>query len=474
MRRPSLILPLLTLALFVSAGSASAAQCPEGLVCQDVTVPLDRTGEVPGTIDLPVVAEPGNGPLLLFLGGGPGQGMADQATGVINYLGPLAPGRRLAVLDQRGTGRVALRCPSIQFAALSDLTVPKPGSIEACGRKLGQTRGLYTTTATVDDLDAVREALGAEKMAIWGVSYGTYVAERYARAYPDQTSGLLLDSVVTQKNVEPFFTAGMKRSRVTLRQLCGMGVCRGLGDPVTNLSRLVRRSNNRWITGRVSPEPGKPRAKVRLNGAALYDMLVGLSSFDPPGFARFPKAVHQALKGSPAPLLRLALQTRQAGATSSYESLSWGAHTAALCGDVNTWPWGGADAPLAGRKAKVLAAARRIPARKFLPFDRQTGMGNGALVTCQRWQQTAVEPPPEPGPLPAVPTLVVAGGWDLSTPLVEARREARRSPTAKLFVIPRAGHSSAGIVQCSRPAIRRFFTGKPPGTPCTGHKPDLG
>ncbi|MDQ2623118.1 MAG: alpha/beta hydrolase, partial [Actinomycetota bacterium] len=303
MRRLTILLPLLAIALSGFAGNASAAECPDGLVCVDVTVPLDRSGTVPGTIDLPVVAEPGDEPLLLFLGGGPGQGMFDRAEAISSYLGPLAPGHRIAVFDQRGTGKVALRCPSIQFDALSDLTVPRPGSIEACGRKLGRTRGFYTTSATIDDLDAVRQALGAEQVSIWAVSYGTYVAERYARKYPERTSGLVLDSVIPQDNVDAFFTPGMKRSRVVLRQLCKLGVCKGIRNPVAELATLVRRSNQRAITGRATFEANGKRKRVRLDGPALFDLIIGLASFDPAGFATFPRAVHRALRGRTAPLL---------------------------------------------------------------------------------------------------------------------------------------------------------------------------
>lgn len=72
----------------------------------------------------------------------------------------------------------------MQRAALTDLTVPPAGTVERCGSKLGGARAFYTTTDTVADLDAVREALGIERLALLGISYGTYVAERYASAHP--------------------------------------------------------------------------------------------------------------------------------------------------------------------------------------------------------------------------------------------------------------------------------------------------
>ena len=42
-------------------------------------------------------------------------------------------------------------------------------------------------------LDAVRIA-GVDQLAVLGVSYGTQVARQYARAHPDHTAAVVLDS----------------------------------------------------------------------------------------------------------------------------------------------------------------------------------------------------------------------------------------------------------------------------------------
>ena len=58
----------------------------------------------------------------------------------------------------------------------------------------GDTR-LYTTAATVEDLDQVRAALGYERINLIGVSYGTRVAQAYQRQYPQHTRTATLDGV---------------------------------------------------------------------------------------------------------------------------------------------------------------------------------------------------------------------------------------------------------------------------------------
>jgi pimeloyl-ACP methyl ester carboxylesterase len=46
------------------------------------------------------------------------------------------------------------------------------------------------------DLDAVRAALGEEKVSFYGASYGTLMGEEYAQRYPDRLRALVLDSVM--------------------------------------------------------------------------------------------------------------------------------------------------------------------------------------------------------------------------------------------------------------------------------------
>ena len=47
-----------------------------------------------------------------------------------------------------------------------------------------------------EDIESVRLALGVDKVAVWGVSYGTKHAVAYALAHPTHVERLLLDSEV--------------------------------------------------------------------------------------------------------------------------------------------------------------------------------------------------------------------------------------------------------------------------------------
>src|SRR3954469_348988 len=187
----------------------AAAHLPrlsEGAPCKDIAratcstlrVPLDHSGRTPGTLDLRVaVSGPEGAPVLVLLSGGPGQPGLPFVEGMGRHLRPVARKLRLVAIDQRGTGDNALRCPALQREmGASDLTAPTARAVRDCAKRIGDNRRFYATTDTVADLDMLRQALGAEKIALDGISYGTYVAERYALARPDRVSKLVLDSIV--------------------------------------------------------------------------------------------------------------------------------------------------------------------------------------------------------------------------------------------------------------------------------------
>jgi pimeloyl-ACP methyl ester carboxylesterase len=191
---PRRVLPaLLASIVLVAAGASPAAalqthRCPEAtdFRCGTVTVPLDRTGRVPGTVELAVAIEAprqGASGFLLALSGGPGQPSVPFADSFRASLAPALAHRRLVLLDQRGTGDSgALRCAALQ--QLGTLDVVNTRIVESCATQLGPARQLYSTTDTVLDIDAVRQAIGAPKLELMGVSYGTYVAVQYARRFP--------------------------------------------------------------------------------------------------------------------------------------------------------------------------------------------------------------------------------------------------------------------------------------------------
>jgi pimeloyl-ACP methyl ester carboxylesterase len=208
-------------ALRTTTASAACAKASR-LVCSEVDVPLDRTGVVPGTIPLHDEVLPNKAGVqrgvIFLVAGGPGQGSAHTFDLGNAYMAAffryLFPGYTLVAYDDRGTGRSGLLgCPTLQNAFTAEQAAQL---IADCAAKLGTPRAFYSTADHAEDLEAVRQALGVDRIAIWGVSYGTKLALAYALAHPEHVERLLLDSIVQPDSADPFGTGVLQAMPATL------------------------------------------------------------------------------------------------------------------------------------------------------------------------------------------------------------------------------------------------------------------
>jgi pimeloyl-ACP methyl ester carboxylesterase len=409
--------------------------CPDqpSFTCATLRVPLDHAGQAGGTLALAIgMDRAGAAPrgVLLFLTGGPGQPGIPFLTRIHTRLRSELIGYRLVMFDQRGTGAGALDCPALQRAAgASDLTVVPPAIVTNCARSIGAVRRYYTTSENVADIDALRVALGARQLTLDGVSYGTFVAERYALAYPTHVARLVIDSVVPQAGADPLYRAALSRSAVVLRSVCAAERCGS--DPVADLALVVRRLHD---------------------GPALLDALVA-DSVGAPDFRGVPGALHAARAGRTGPLRSFLAAVRRADSVpASY--LSQGLHESTLCQELSP-PWDPA-ASSERRSATLSALAASTPEADLYPFDRATAIGNGLAQGCLAWPPTRAPDLPDGASgaqLPPVPVLLLSGERDLSTPLPWARAEAALAPRGQLLQVPGAGHSVQ--LRARDPAVRR-------------------
>ena len=228
--------------------------------CATLQVPLDRTGARKGSLTLRVaMAGRKDAPVLVFLSGGPGEPGLPFFERARKWLGPAAESVRLVAIDQRGTGADALDCPALQKEmGASDLTPPTRDAVESCADELGDERRFFTTADTVEDLEALRIALHADELALDGVSYGTYVAQRYALAHPDRVSRLVLDSVVPADGVSLLSDVSIKATERVLGK-----------DASEDLATVVRRRAQRPATARHAHlAVGRRAARRRLHRRA--------------------------------------------------------------------------------------------------------------------------------------------------------------------------------------------------------------
>ncbi len=71
--------------------------------------------------------------------------------------------------------------------------------IDDCVKEMGidpAKLAFYGTDQVAEDLEAFHQTIGDEKFWLYGISYGTAVAQTYAAAHPDRLAGLLLDGTI--------------------------------------------------------------------------------------------------------------------------------------------------------------------------------------------------------------------------------------------------------------------------------------
>jgi len=140
---------------------------------------------------------------LVPIAGGPGQASTEFYAGTASAFEAVRRNRDIVLLDQRGTGRSApMKCAAdddiIEGRFSREETIAQT---RACLDALPHDPRFFTTSVAVEDLEALRIALGYDQFNIYGISYGTRVAQHFLRRYPASTRTVVLDGVVAPQIV---------------------------------------------------------------------------------------------------------------------------------------------------------------------------------------------------------------------------------------------------------------------------------
>ncbi|WP_163862480.1 alpha/beta fold hydrolase [Myxococcus eversor] len=144
---------------------------------------------------------------IVYLSGGPGGSGIETARRVrFDLFLALREVADVIALDQRGAGdsnphpelarswAVPLEQPMDE--ALLDTTVKKAAAeASRTWMAAGVDLGAYTTVESADDLEVLRKALGAPKLNLWGISYGTHLGLAYLRRHPQRVDHIILAGI---------------------------------------------------------------------------------------------------------------------------------------------------------------------------------------------------------------------------------------------------------------------------------------
>ena len=281
--------------------------------CAPFQVPENRADKSSRALDLKLAliasAQAADDDFIVYLAGGPGQSAIDTWPQIADALGPARKRRHVLLLDQRGTGASnALDCKGDENEDEASFDLERVGA--ATRRCLDEVAKhadaqFYTTTDAVEDLEALRQALGAPKFDLVGVSYGTRVAQQFLKRHPEGVRSIVLDSVAPNELVlGGEFARNLDDALKAQFANCARqpACAKAFPDPHANLVALRKTLSD--TPRKVSfPDPISFRQKTEtLNGDSMAS-LVRMFAYAPETAALLPHTIQQSLLGNDAPLL---------------------------------------------------------------------------------------------------------------------------------------------------------------------------
>ncbi|MDQ2870081.1 MAG: alpha/beta hydrolase [Acidobacteriota bacterium] len=413
-----------------------------------LAVPENRATGSPRTISLAFVRIPTTarrpGSPIVWLAGGPGwSGTADLETPLLRLLLELRVLGDVIVLDQRGTGLSSPRldCPGrIDFPR--DVPLDRPRALagleagaKTCAehwRSRGVDLSAYNTRESAEDLEDLRQALGADRLRLLAGSYGTHLALAAIRAHGARIENAALIGVVGPDHLRRV-PSSTERQLEEIARLVSRDP--GLAPRILDLKGLVRR-----VRDRLDSHPVTVDLETREAGRVS----VAIGKFDMEWYARGLLSSRETIARLPAVSAAMdAGDFRELGA-------------AALAWRSSPIP------PAPVFTMRCASGASRDRAARIAAEREGAILGDAADLAeeriCRAW---GIEPLPENFRSPVVsdvPALFVSGTLDGDTPEANADEVAPGFRNGSRLVIEGGAHGLLALEdRAARGALLRFF-----------------
>jgi pimeloyl-ACP methyl ester carboxylesterase len=317
----------------ISAGPGAPSMAAR---CGTMVRPLDPSGIEPGEIELRVAVVPAlnlspQPDPLVPIAGGPGQGSVQFYTAYSSVFEAVRRNRDILLIDQRGTGKSAtMDCEYdddiIEGEYSIELTIKYT---QLCLDELPYDARFFTTSVAVTDMEAVRVALGYPALNLYGISYGTRVAQHFARRYPDSTRTIIIDGVVPpQVSLGPeIATESQKAIDKILTRCVEDEACNERFPNITeDFKRVVAELRESPVAIDV-PHPSTGRPEAVDFGEAEFAGAIRLLAYHPHSIALIPLLVNEAGQGNFVPLGSQFMMTMIA----MMDALALGMHNSVMC-----------------------------------------------------------------------------------------------------------------------------------------------
>ncbi len=362
------------------------------------------------------------------LAGGPGQGAIQFYAAVAAAFERVRSDRDILLVDQRGTGASArMDCPvdeeliEGQFSVAQTIEYTK-----TCLEELPHDPRYFTTSVAVRDLEAVREALGYPSLNLYGVSYGTRVAQHYARRYPDSTRTIILDGVVPpQLALGPEIATEAQKAIDNIFARCAADAAcnERFPDIAAAFAALKNKLTNKAVTVSIA-HPVTGRVDNLSFGRQELAAAVRLLAYSPNSIAMLPLLVAEAAHGNYQPLVAQFQMTLM----SITDALALGMHNAIMCTE---------DVPFYSAASIDRAA---LDASFMGPMQLEA-----LEAICSVWPAGPIDDDFKQPLSTAIPTLLLSGSADPITPPRFADMAARNLRKAWLLTGENQGHGQIAV-----------------------------
>ncbi|GAC1403235.1 MAG: hypothetical protein NVSMB64_04580 [Candidatus Velthaea sp.] len=457
------------------------AKCPGaglGAVCGTVNVPLDRKHPNNGKIAIFFELFPHyrGGPAvsaMLWNSGGPGSGTTDpiDTFTALSLMSGNLDVHDLLLIDDRGRGYSGtVVCNDLQYN-------PRPfdDAVADCAAQLGVDASRYGTGDIAQDTEAVRAALGYDKVDYYGQSYGGMDVAAYATRFGSHLRSLVLDAPAgtPYRQQFPYLHLGARSEVRKVRLACAYSPTCSADhlNPDASLVWLIRRVRSTPVVG-IAYDASGNLVHVRVDEKLLLNLINGTTGY----FASTGEIVAAAealRKGDPAPVLRLGAEGYVPFPPPGFGDptvFAAATYPATFCMDYQApFDW---SATTQQRLAQYDNAVAGLPADYFAPFSKSptTSLPYALAVLCAWWQKPTPPSPvtPPQAVYPNVPTLMLSGDMDDGIPTELVAENALLYPDSTLIVVAEAGHITSGYSLCALNLASQFIETKRLGnTNCT-------
>ena len=437
-----------------SAGRIAWTDCGGGFQCGTLQVPLDYSNTQGRKISLALLRKPAINTSnrigsLLMNPGGPGVSGIEFLRSDVRSLSNLNRRFDLVTWDPRGVGEsTPIKCLSgpeldayLAIDSVLDDPQEKQAAIQsdvdfanACQHLHGDLLPFLDSASTANDMDQIRQAVGDEKLTYLGFSYGTFIAQWYARLFPTRVRALSLDGVVDpavpandaqlaqvrgfEQNLQAFLADCRSRSSCAYARS---------GDPGVKLAAAMARLDN---------NPLRVGSRQLTRSLAMTGVLLTLyvQSF----WTFLDQGLTALDRGDGSILLLLADQYNERNADGTYSNLFNGAYLATYCLDFAV--------PTDISVYDKLKTSYEQASALFGPWSQYTN------YQCAVWP---ARPKREAGPLKVTgtpPILLVGGTNDPATPYADAVAVNKQIEGSVLLTRRGNGHTSYDASPCSHAA----------------------